>query len=276
MSLMDLDDSLSQLADDPAASCDLAEVALRLALDEYPELDIEAHLSELDGMAHEVKSYLRGTLAARVTGLCRYLFHEMGFRGNLEEYYDPRNSYLNQVLDRKTGIPITLSALVMAVGERAGMRVLGVGLPGHFVVKAVKGDEEIVFDPFHGGRVLNLEQCGSLVERVTRSPFLATPETLEALPTGFIVQRMLNNLKGVYLRGSDFERAARVIGRLLQLTPDDPFQKRDLGIALLHGGKIGRAIDHLKDYLSSSPEADDAKAIHDMLRAASAEVARWN
>src|SRR6266849_11162092 len=134
---MDLDDALTQLADDPAACCDLAEVALRLAGDEYPGLDVEAHLSELDGMAHEVQSYLRGSLQARVSGLCRYLFHDMGFRGNQEEYYDPRNSYFNQVLDRKTGLPITLSAVAMAVGTRAGLHVVGIGLPGHFLAKAI-------------------------------------------------------------------------------------------------------------------------------------------
>jgi regulator of sirC expression with transglutaminase-like and TPR domain len=273
---MDLDDALSQLANDPAASCDLAEVALRLAVDEYPTLDVEAHLSELDGMAHEVQSYLRGSLQARVSGLCRYLFHEMGFRGNQEDYYDPRNSYFNQVLDRKTGIPITLSTLVMAVGERAGLRVLGVGLPGHFLAKAVKGDEEILFDPFHGGRLLDVEQCERLVQRVTRTPFVATPETLDALPIGFIVQRMLANLKGIYLRQSDFTRASRVIERLLQLTPGDTFQNRDLGIALIHAGQTGRALDHLKAYLASAPNADDAHAVQDMLRRASAEVARWN
>src|SRR5712692_10033283 len=197
---MDLDTALDALARDPNAPFDLAGLALRLAADEYPTLDLEAYLGELNGMAHEVKSYLRGSLEARVIGLCRYLFHEMGFRGNQEEYYDPRNSYLNQVLERKTGIRITLSALVMAVAERAGLRVMGVGLPGHFVAKAVKGDEEILFDPFHGGRLLDVEQCERLVQRVTRSPFVATPETLEALPTGFIVQRMLTNLKGIYLR----------------------------------------------------------------------------
>jgi regulator of sirC expression with transglutaminase-like and TPR domain len=273
---MNLDDALGQLAKDPAASCDLAEVALLLAVDEYPSLDVEAYLSELDGMAHEVQSYLRGTLEARVTGLCRYLFHEMGFRGNQEEYYDPRNSYFNQVLDRKTGIPITLSALMMAVAERAGLRVLGVGLPGHFLAKAVNGDQEILFDPFHGGRLLNVEQCERLVQRVTRSPFVATPEALEALPTSFIVQRMLTNLKGIYLRQRDFARAARVIERLLQLTPGDPFQNRDLGVALVHAGRLGRALDHLKAYLSAFPQAEDAQAIRDMLHAASAEVARWN
>src|SRR5437588_7561248 len=122
---MDLDAALTLLARDPGAPLDLAELALELARDEYPKLDVEAYLSELEGMAHEARTYLRGDLEARVTGLCRYLFHEMGFRGNQQEYYDPRNSYFNQVLDRRTGIPLTLSAVAMAVGRRAGLEVAG-------------------------------------------------------------------------------------------------------------------------------------------------------
>src|SRR6516165_5252118 len=149
---MNLDVVLTLLAQTPDAPLDLAEVVLSLAQDEYPSLDVEAYLSELDGMAHEARGKLRGSLAARVKGLCRYLFHDMGFRGNQQDYYDARNSYLNDVLDRRTGIPITLSAVTMAVGQRAGLDVVGVGLPGHFIAKAVEGDEEVLFDPFHGGR----------------------------------------------------------------------------------------------------------------------------
>src|SRR5438552_8487835 len=151
---MNLNATLEALAQDPVAPLDLAELALSLARDEYPDLDVEAYLGELDGMAHEARRYLRGDLAARVSGLCRYLFHDMGFRGNQADYYDPRNSYLNQVLDRRLGIPITLSAVAMAVGRRAGLEVAGVGLPGHFVAKAVLDGREVLFDPFHGGRVL--------------------------------------------------------------------------------------------------------------------------
>src|SRR5262249_22357853 len=108
---MNLDAALQRLADNPAAPLDLAELALHLARDEHPDLDVEAGLAELAAMAHEARRSLRGDLAARVTGLCRYLFHEMGFRGNTREYYDPRNSYLNEVLDRRTGIPISLSVV---------------------------------------------------------------------------------------------------------------------------------------------------------------------
>src|SRR5271156_2068823 len=137
---MNLDAALTLLADNPSAPLDLAELALQLAHDEYPDLDVEAYLNELAGMAHEARTLLRGDLPARVRGLCRYLFHDMGFRGNLQAYYDARNSYFNDVLDRRTGIPISLSAVVMAVGARAGLNIAGVGLPGHFVVKAIEED----------------------------------------------------------------------------------------------------------------------------------------
>src|SRR5262245_44117366 len=133
---MTLDDYLTLLCRQPGADVDVAEVALLLARDEYAGLDIEATLAEIAGMAHEAKRHMRGNLAARAHGLCRYLFHEMGFRGNTKDYYDPGNSYLNLVLERRTGIPISLSALTMAIGRRAGLAIQGVGLPGHFVVKA--------------------------------------------------------------------------------------------------------------------------------------------
>src|SRR5262249_21489791 len=122
---MNLDEALTLLSREPAAPLDVAEVALHLARDEYPDLDVEAYLGELDAMAHEARRYLRGELPARVTGLCRYLFHEMGFRGNVQDYYDPKNSYLNLVLERRTGIPISLAAVGMAVGRRGRRGVQG-------------------------------------------------------------------------------------------------------------------------------------------------------
>ncbi|HEV3258200.1 MAG TPA: transglutaminase-like domain-containing protein [Gemmataceae bacterium] len=273
---MDLDTTLDLLAFDPAASLDPAEIALHLARDEYPELDVEAYLSELAGMAHEARKYVRGDLAARVSGICRYLFHEMGFRGNVPDYYDPRNSYLNQVLDRRTGIPITLSVVAMAVGGRAGLNVVGIGLPGHFIAKAVDGQQEVLFDPFHGGRQLTPEECGRLVEQVTARPFQATPANLEATPLGLLVQRMLANLKTVYWRVGDFARAARVIDRIRQLAPHDVRQQRDLGVSLLQTGQAGRAIDHLAAYLRAIPDADDADAVRQLLDRARGAVAGWN
>jgi regulator of sirC expression with transglutaminase-like and TPR domain len=273
---MNLDAALDLLAHEPGAPLDVAELALYLARDEYPDLDVEAHLGELNAMAHEARAYLGGDLRSRVTGLTRYLFHEMGFRGNTKDYYDARNSYLNIVLERRTGIPISLSAVTIAVGTRAGLEVVGVGLPGHFVVKAVEDGEEVVFDPFHGGRLLAPTDCEHLVLQVTEQPFEATAEHLRAVPLGVTVQRMLNNLKGVYLRQGDFRRVVRVMERLRQLDPNDPLQHRDLGASFLKGGQPGKAIDHLTAYLDAVPDAEDADTVRHLLQQAQTLVAEWN
>jgi regulator of sirC expression with transglutaminase-like and TPR domain len=273
---MHLDSALALLADNPAAPLDVAELALLIARDEYPHLDVEAELGELAGLAHEVRPRLRGGLTARVEALSRFLFHELGFEGNRRNYYDPRNSYLNEVLARRTGLPITLSVVAIAVGTRAGLDVAGVGLPGHFIARAADRGQEVFFDPFHGGRVLTVEQCEALVEQVVGAPFQATPDALAAVPVGYIAQRMLTNLKGVYLKLGDPVRAARVIGRLVRLCPADTSQRRDLGVALLQSGREGQAIDQLEAYLGSEPPPVDALAVRDLLRQAQAAVARWN
>jgi regulator of sirC expression with transglutaminase-like and TPR domain len=273
---MNLNTALTRLSEDPAAPLDLAEVALLLARDEYPDLDVAGYLAELTAMAHEVRRSLCGSFAARVERLCRYLYHELGFGGNTTDYYDPRNSYLNQVLDRRTGIPITLSAVAMAIGQRAGLNVVGVALPGHFVVKAVAGEQEIIFDPFHGGRRLTVAECADLVRQVTGEAFEASEEVLRPALLGPLVVRMLTNLKGTYLRGGDFARAVKVLQRLRQLQPDDPYQQRDLGVALLHAGRPGHAIEHLTAFLDAAPANDEADAVKQLLQRARNEVARWN
>ena len=273
---MDLDTALTVLRADPDAPLDVAEVALGLARDEYPDLDVAGYLSELDALAHDVKPRLRGGLESRLEVLCRYLFHDLGFHGNAENYYDPRNSYLNDVMDRRLGLPIALSALAMAVGSRAGMEIAGVGLPGHFVARAAAGKRAVLFDPFNGGRVLTRANCERLVEQVTGEPFTATPGALQPMPLGLMVARMLNNLKAVYLGSSDFRRAVRVMERLRQLNPDDLLQRRDLGAALIRAGQPGKAIDHLRAYLEAVPFADDDQTVQGLLTQARTAVAGWN
>jgi regulator of sirC expression with transglutaminase-like and TPR domain len=273
---MDVDDTLRRLAADPFAPVDLAAVALHLAADEYPDLDVASYLARLDVFADKLTRRLEGPLADRVAALSALLFDEENFAGNATEYYDPRNSYLNDVLDRKLGIPLSLSLIAMAVGERAGMTVYGVGLPGHFVAKAADGDDEVLFDPYHGGSVLDRDGCAELVQSATGQPFEVTDDVLEPTPPGLIVRRMLTNLKGVYLRLQDFPRAARVTGRLAVLAPDDPTQLRDLGVTLAHAGHPGKAIDPLSAYLAAAPHAADAGAVGDFLKDARRQVARWN
>ncbi len=273
---MNLDHALKLLARDPRAPLDVAELALHLARDEYPDLDVEALLSEIDAWAHEGRRFVGGGLDAAVTGLTRYLFHDLGFRGNARDYYDPRNSYFNQVLERRTGIPISLSAVTMAVGRRLGLDVVGVGLPGHFVVKVIGGGQEIFLDPFHGGRRLTPEACAILVQQVTGQEFAPTPENLQALPLGPMVQRMLVNLKGIYLGSEDFPRAARVLERLRQLAPRDPVVRRDLGLCYLRLEKPGKAINHLAAYVGAALQAEDVAGIDALLSQARRDVAGWN
>jgi regulator of sirC expression with transglutaminase-like and TPR domain len=239
-------------------------------------VDIEAYLSELDAMAFELRPRLRGSLTARVRMLARYLFQDMGFHGNAQNYYDPRNSYFNQVLDRRLGIPLTLSLLALAVGQRAGLCVQGVGLPGHFIARADDGEEMVLFDPFHEGRLLTPEDCELLVHEVTGQHFEATPEALAPASALAVAVRLLTNLKGIYLRTSEFARAARVISRLRLLLPDDPVQDRDLGATLLHAGRPGAALDQLEAYLTRVPAAEDRAAVEKLLCQARRELARWN
>ncbi|MBL8794077.1 MAG: transglutaminase family protein [Planctomycetia bacterium] len=273
---MNLDEALDTLARDPTAPLDLAEVALRLALDEYPSLDVEAYLSELDGMAREARNYLGGGLESQVQGLCRYLFHEMGFRGNTQDYHDPRNSYLNEVLDRRTGLPITLSLVAMAVGQRAGLSVAGLGLPAHFIAQASQEGRTVLFDPFHGGRQLTEEDCEHLIAQKTGRAVPTDSLSFHPTPPGLIAIRLLTNLKGVYLRGEDFPRLVRTTERLRQLVPQDVTQRRDLGAAYLHMNQPGKAIDHLKAYLKTLPDGPDTAATRQLLAQALSLVAKWN
>lgn len=274
--LMNLDATLALLARDADAPIDLAEVALHLARDEYPHLDVEGYLAELAGMACEAARYLGNSLESQVTGLCRYLFHDNGFRGNLSQYYDPRNSYLNDVMDRQFGIPITLSIVTMAVGRRLGMNVDGVGLPGHFVALAMRDDERIFFDPFHEGRRLTPDDCSALIQQSSGLDVEVTAAMLQPASTGSVVVRMLTNLKGSYVRKGEFRRATRVIRRLRQVAPDDWTQVRDLGACYLNAGQPGKAIDPLSLYLRKRSEADDAPTVRKLLARARGEVARLN
>jgi regulator of sirC expression with transglutaminase-like and TPR domain len=236
------------------------------------------YLARIDEFADAIAPRIQAaeTLEDKVLSLTEYLFDDEKFKGNRPQYYDPRNSYLNEVIDRRCGIPITLSVLAISVGQRAGLNVVGVGLPGHFVAKAIDGNEEVIFDPFHGGRILTPQMCEGLVTAVSGEEFIANEESLEACPPGFIAHRILNNLKGIYLRQPDYVRAARVMERLVQLDPQDPLQHRDLGVTLIHAGRHGKAMPHLKAYLDAQPMAEDVSTVKDYLKSARLEVAKWN
>jgi regulator of sirC expression with transglutaminase-like and TPR domain len=269
-------DALQTLAADPAAPLDVAEVALLFAADEYPDLDRGFYIRKLDRFAADLAPMLDGTLEDRVSSLTEFLFDDEGFQGNDGDYYDPKNSYLNDVIDRRLGLPISLSVLAMVVGQRAGLHIEGVGLPGHFVAKAIDGPDEVYFDPFHGGQLLTPASCRALVEAVTGCPLPLDDVPLESVPLGVIVARMLNNLKGVYLKREDYGRAVRVMERLRVFDPDDLLQRRDLGVALVRAGRPGAAIDHLTAYLAEHSYREDAELVQAVLHDARKEMLHWN
>jgi regulator of sirC expression with transglutaminase-like and TPR domain len=162
------------------------------------------------------------------------------------------------------------------VGRRSGLAIAGIGLPGHFVVKACDASEEILFDPFHGGRVLTPEDCEVLVQQVTGASFQADRDALTAIPLAQMVVRMLNNLKAIYLGRKDFPRGIRVMERLHQLEPANILQRRDLGVSYVQNDQPGKAIDHLQAYLHALPQTDDTDKVRALLRQAEKMVAGWN
>ena len=261
----------------PEADLDLAEAALLIAQEEQPELNVAHYLKRLDQLADAVRAKLpeSPTPQDSIKALNTQLFFEEGLRGNAGEYYDPRNSFLNEVLERKSGIPITLSVLYMEVGRRLGLSLAGVGFPGHFLVKYVGPDEEHILDPFAGGAALTEEQLAAKLKSmygdnnpfVTQIPQLLTPATKKE-----ILIRMLRNLKGVYLQKGDFERALSIIDRILLLAPDFAMEVRDRGAVQQRLGRMQGAVRDFRKYLELAPKAEDAANIRALIQRSVAQL----
>ena len=247
---------------------DVARVALTMALPEYPELDVRQYLARLDRMAEDV-SELAGAAEdcyRRLACLDYVLFKQQGFEGNTEDYYDPENSFLNRVMVRKRGIPITLSVIYMEVARRAGLEVQGVGFPGHFLAKTACDGEEIFVDPFNGGSILSTSDLQGLLDKVYGGRLEVQPEYLLAVSNRQIVQRMLNNIKLVYTHRQDLKRCLRVVEQLVILTPDDPEPLRDRGLLRLRLEDGVGALTDLERFLALAPESGAAAAVRDQIR----------
>ena len=257
---------------------DLTRIALEIARDAYPDLEPGPYLERIEALAARVRDRAPAAAKARqVLGQINWvLFVEEGFQGNTEDYYDPKNSYLNQVIERKTGIPISLSVLYRAVAHRLGLVMEGVNLPAHFMLRVDRGDETIFVDPFHAGALLDRQGCERRVAELVDRPVVLSD--LELAPCGLdlVVTRMLRNLKAIYLRGHDFSTALPVQRRLAALNPDDPLEQRDLGMLCLQLDRPADAIAPLQSLLDARPEPEDADVIRALLRAARREVATWN
>jgi regulator of sirC expression with transglutaminase-like and TPR domain len=247
----------------------LDEVALAIAAEEYADLDAHATMARLDALAEEVAARvgdLRPPL--RVLQAMRAVFREHGFQGNEKEYYDPRNSFLNEVMDRKLGIPITLSILTIEVARRLGLRLLGVGFPGHFLVKCpiqpgLPG--EVFIDAFNGWEILGVDECTARFRAVLHGrPF--DHSLLEPVDSRHILTRLLHNLKRIYVERGDDVRTLWVVDRLLQITPDDLEERRDRGLVSARLGGTAAAARDLEAYVRGNPRASDVDDVKALLR----------
>ena len=239
---------------------DLAEAALLIALEEYPTLSIPAYLEKLDDMALEARDRIRpdAPVDDRIDSLNAYVFDALGFKGNAEDYYDPRNSFLNEVIDRRLGLPITLSLVYIEVARRVGVTAHGIGLPGHFIVGAGDGPGRILIDPYHGGRRLTPADCARIV---AGDAVPLREEHLAPVGKPQFLYRMLSNLKFVYLQGEASDKALRVIDKMRILEPASWIDVRDRGIVLHRLGRDPDARRELRRYLASVPDAEDRPAV---------------
>jgi regulator of sirC expression with transglutaminase-like and TPR domain len=251
----------------PDERLDLGAAALLIATQEYPQLALEPYLRRLDVLAERVHDRLSNETAGPIVlgELTRVLFQEEGLRGNDAAYYDPRNSFLNDVLDRKLGIPITLGVVVLEVGRRLGLPLEGLGFPGHFLVRYRGEAVSLLIDPFDRGRIRFEDQAQELLDRVYGGMVQVKPEFLREIGRREILERMLRNLKGIYLNAKEDFRALGVIELLLLLRPEARGEVRDRGIMLARIGRYDEAIEQLELYLDYAPGATDAPRVREYI-----------
>lgn len=250
----------------PAARIDLAHAALLIAKEEEPHFSVAHYLTQLDEMGAEARQMLASAQSetdnadSPVEIFNRFMFERLGFVGDSQNYYDPRNSLLSHVLDRRIGIPITLSIVYMEVGRRAGLRVEGVGLPGHFIVRVSNGsgdkDESVLVDPFNN-RTFNREDCQEQLDTIYGGQVALAPQHLRAATTKEILVRVLRNLEAVYMKVRLYRKALAVSERIMMLAPQAIDERRTRGVALAQLGRLSEAIRELEAYVQlASAEAD--------------------
>ena len=265
---------------------ELARACLLIAEDAYPGLDVEGYVNEVARLALRLRARLSRTAGAeeKVVELNQFLFEELGYTGNAEEYYDPRNSYLNEVIDRRTGIPITLSVLYMELGRKIGLPLEGVSFPGHFLVRVRMRGGMLVLDPFAGGEPQSEDELRARLERVIPRDVtggvpvrdLPLEQFLEPATNRQILARLLRNLKGIYRQAEMPERMLDVLNRALVVSPDSTSDLRDRGVVYEQLQAYRAALRDLTDYVAREPDAADIDEIRAKLIELSSRCARLN
>lgn len=241
--------------------------SLELAAIEFPGLDVAASLLRLDRLADQVNPELAPATSGLefVHAMNRVLFESEGFRGNEDEYYDPRNCCVNSVLVRRLGIPISLSVVYMEVARRLGRTVAGVGLPGHFIASYEDSDSRYWIDPFHGGRILTFDDCCTLAKQTAGVDLRSNPAVLAPVANRQILVRLLSNLKAIYLRGEAFDKARQVLDLLIEAAPEYAEEYRHRGIVHLRQLNHRAAKEDLETYLRLEPDAPERQQVQKQL-----------
>lgn len=275
-----VDARLQRLVSLPEEQIDLAEAALLVATHQYPELDIPANLARIAAMAGELAARIepQATVTQRISALNHYLFDELGFGPNAENYYDPRNSCLNDVIERRLGIPITLSLLYIEVGTRIGLPLQGVSFPGHFLVKCAVEEGTVILDPYAAGASLGMadlqnrlrEVRGGEVSRAIVSSLLVAAEKRE------IILRLLRNLKAIYLRAQQLTLALPIMDWIVIVAPEQVPELRDRGMIYQELDCFRAAIADFQRYLELFPNCDDAEDIRGRMVELQRSAARLN
>jgi len=234
---------------------------------QYPSLDIDEQLRILDSIAQELGNFIKRKERPTeiINAMNEYIFEKQAFAGNVEDYYDPRNSYLNDVLARKRGIPITLSVLYIEFARRIQFNLQGVGFPGHFLIKYADNDLEIVLDPFSKGRILTYEDYQVLLDQLYGGQVKFEKKFLNAVPNEQILIRMLRNLKDAFVYSYDYEKALVTTDMILAINPDIAEEFRDKGLILYYKQSYPDALSNLTKYLEMQPEASDADNILEII-----------
>lgn len=251
----------------PEPELNLARAALLVAQEEYPQLPLEAYLARLDQIAEDARGRLADENAPLIVlqEVLEAIYQVNGFKGNRKAYYDPRNSFLNDVLDRRLGIPLTLGIVLLEVGWRLDLPLEGVSFPHHFLVRFSGDAVQLLIDPYDGGQIRFEDQAQELLDRVYGGMVRVQDSFLKAATRRDMLVRLLTNLKGLYLNARDDARAIAAVERILLLRPDASPEHRTLGLLKARAGRRTEAAEHLQTYLASDPGAADAVRIQTFL-----------
>ena len=256
----------SESADAVGGDFDLATGALLVASTGESNVDIDACRDNLDRMAEAARARIPSEAGPleELNAITDLLFGVIGFSGNRDDYYDPNNSYLHQVLERRLGIPITLSLLCIEVGRRAGVPVLGIGMPGHFLVRH-RDEANYFVDAFNGGLLMNRDECGAVLRQAAGEDVRLEERHLDPVTPREILARVLRNLKAIYWDREEFDRCITTIGALMAVLPDRPEERRDRGVVHLKAGNHQQSADDFAAYIEAAPHADDIETVRNAL-----------